>query len=386
MSAHRMTNEIPQLTLNNGVKMPVLGFGVYQIPAEQTEQAVSDALAAGYRSLDTAAAYQNEEAVGRAIAASGIPRSELFATTKLWIQDVGAGNAQRAFEASLKRLGVDYVDLYLIHQPFGDYYSSWREMQELNREGLAKAIGVSNFYPDRLVDLVANNEITPAVNQIETHPFNQRTADQAVMSEHGMQIESRGPFAEARTTSSPTRSSARSAPRTTSPSLRSSCAGSSSATSSSSPSPCDPSGCARTSASSTSSSPTTSWPASPPWTPAPRCSSTTPTPSGSAASTACASTDAEHGGRADLTGRGSSNLPVRMGKPAQGGLSSLLVDLRPRWLWRARERARRRLRWRSYALVPALGRWSFAFISSTLACASALVFSTRDLCSSLRAS
>ena len=174
----------------------LLGFGVYQIPAEQTEQAVTDALAAGYRSLDTAAAYQNEEAVGRAIAASGIPRGELFVTTKLWIQDVGEDNAKRAFEASLERLGLDYVDLYLIHQPFGDYYSAWRAMQELNREGLAKAIGVSNFYPDRLVDLIDHNEITPAVNQIETHPFNQRTADQALMREHGVQIESWGPFAE----------------------------------------------------------------------------------------------------------------------------------------------------------------------------------------------
>jgi 2,5-diketo-D-gluconate reductase A len=191
-----MTNAIPQLTLNNGVEMPVLGFGVYQVPAEQTEQVVSDALAAGYRSLDTAAAYRNEEAVGRAIAASGIPRDELFVTTKLWIQDVGEGKARRAFEASLERLGLDYVDLYLIHQPFGDYYRSWREMQELNREGLAKAIGVSNFYADRLIDLIQHNEIAPAVNQIETHPFNQRTADQAVMREHGVQIESWGPFAE----------------------------------------------------------------------------------------------------------------------------------------------------------------------------------------------
>lgn len=191
-----MTNAIPRLTLNNGVEMPVLGFGVYQIPDEQTERAVSDALAAGYRSLDTAAAYQNEEAVGRAIAASGIPRDELFVTTKLWIQDVGEGKARRAFETSLERLGLDYVDLYLIHQPFGDYYRSWREMQEINREGLAKAIGVSNFYADRLVDLIQHNEITPAVNQIETHPFNQRTADQAVMREHGVQIESWGPFAE----------------------------------------------------------------------------------------------------------------------------------------------------------------------------------------------
>jgi 2,5-diketo-D-gluconate reductase A len=191
-----MTNEIPTLTLNNGVKMPVLGFGVYQIPAEQTEQAVSDALAAGYRSLDTAAAYRNEEAVGRAIGGAGIPRDELFVTTKLWIQDNGEGKARRAFEASLERLGLDHVDLYLIHQPLGNYYRSWREMQELNREGLAKAIGVSNFYPDRLVDLIQHNEITPAVNQIETHPFNQRTTDQAVMREHGVQIESWGPFAE----------------------------------------------------------------------------------------------------------------------------------------------------------------------------------------------
>jgi 2,5-diketo-D-gluconate reductase A len=191
-----MPSTTPTIALNNGVEMPVLGFGVYQIPAEQTEQAVSDALAAGYRSLDTAAAYQNEEAVGRAIAAGGIPRDELFVTTKLWVQDVGEGNARRAFEASLKRLGLDYVDLYLIHQPFGDYYASWREMQQINREGLAKAIGVSNFYADRLVDLIAHNEITPAVNQIETHPFNQRAADQAVMREHGVQHESWGPFAE----------------------------------------------------------------------------------------------------------------------------------------------------------------------------------------------
>jgi 2,5-diketo-D-gluconate reductase A len=191
-----MPSTTPTIALNNGVEMPVLGFGVYQIPAEQTEQAVSDALAAGFRSLDTAAAYQNEEAVGRAIDAGGIPRDELFVTTKLWVQDVGEGNARRAFEASLKRLGLDYVDLYLIHQPFGDYYASWREMQQINREGLAKAIGVSNFYADRLVDLIAHNEITPAVNQIETHPFNQRATDQAVMREHGVQHESWGPFAE----------------------------------------------------------------------------------------------------------------------------------------------------------------------------------------------
>jgi len=192
-----LTNEIPTVTLNNGVEMPILGFGVFQIPPEQTEQTVLHALEARYRALDTAASYGNEEAVGRAIAASGIPRDELFVTTKLWIQRrPGEESARRAFEASLQRLGLDHVDLYLIHQPLGDYYSAWRAMQEINRERLAKAIGVANFYPDRLVDLVEHNEITPAVNQIETHPFFQRTADQELMREHGIQIESWGPFAE----------------------------------------------------------------------------------------------------------------------------------------------------------------------------------------------
>jgi 2,5-diketo-D-gluconate reductase A len=193
-----MTNEIARITLNNGVEMPILGFGVYQIPAEQTEQAVTDALAAGYRSLDTAAAYGNEEAVGRAIQESAIARGELFVTTKLWVQEPGEENAKRAFETSLQRLGLDYLDLYLIHQPLGDYYSSWRAMQELHREGLAKAIGVSNFYPDRLVDLIDHNEVTPAVNQIETHPFFQRAAEQELMRDRGVQIESWGPFAEGR--------------------------------------------------------------------------------------------------------------------------------------------------------------------------------------------
>jgi 2,5-diketo-D-gluconate reductase A len=183
------------VTLNNGVEMPILGFGVFQIPPDETEQAVTEALAAGYRHIDTAAAYANEEAVGRAIAASGIARDELFVTTKLWIQANGE-NTKRAFDASLQRLGLDHVELYLIHQPLGDYYSEWRAMQELNRQGLARAIGVSNFYPDRLVDLILNNDITPAVNQIETHPFFQRTADQHLMREHGVQIQSWGGFAE----------------------------------------------------------------------------------------------------------------------------------------------------------------------------------------------
>jgi 2,5-diketo-D-gluconate reductase A len=189
-------SQIPLVRLNNDVHMPVLGFGVYQIPAEQTEQAVTHALSAGYRSLDTAAAYGNEEAVGRAIQASGIPRADLFVTTKVWVQDPGEDKAKRAFEASLERLGFDYVDLYLIHQPLGDYYSSWRAMQELHREGLIRAIGVSNFYLDRLVDLIDHNEITPAVNQIETHPFFQRAAEQDLMRERGVQLESWGPFAE----------------------------------------------------------------------------------------------------------------------------------------------------------------------------------------------
>src|SRR4051812_28066186 len=189
-------NEIPNVTLNNGVKMPLLGFGVYQIPAAETEKAVSEALEAGYRLLDTAEAYQNEEAVGHAIAASGIPREELFVTTKLFIHTPGEQRAKRAFAKSLERLQLDHVDLYLIHQPLGDYYSFWRAMEDLNREGVAKAIGVSNFYSGRLADLIDHNEITPAVNQIETHPYNQRRADQDFMREAGVQHESWGPFAE----------------------------------------------------------------------------------------------------------------------------------------------------------------------------------------------
>jgi 2,5-diketo-D-gluconate reductase A len=185
------------LTLNNGVEIPLLGFGVFQIPAEQTEQAVTDALATGYRMLDTAASYENEEAVGRAIKSSGIPREELFVTTKLWVQDAPAQeNTRRAFEVSMRKLGLDYLDLYLMHQPYGDVYGQWRAMQDLYREGRVKAIGVANFHPDRLVDLIENNEVTPAVNQIETHPFFQRTADQELMRQHGVQIQSWGGFAE----------------------------------------------------------------------------------------------------------------------------------------------------------------------------------------------
>src|SRR3954452_2850862 len=185
------------VTLNNGIEMPIIGFGVYQIPAEDTERAVSEALAAGYRLLDTAAAYGNEEAVGHAIKSSGIAREELFVTTKLWVQDALAeDNTRRAFETSLNKLGLDYLDLYLMHQPFGDVYGQWRAMEALNHEGAAKAIGVANFYPDRLIDLIANNEITPQVNQIETHPFFQRASYQDLMREHGVQIQSWGGFAE----------------------------------------------------------------------------------------------------------------------------------------------------------------------------------------------
>ena len=187
------------VTLNNGVRMPILGFGVYQIPADKTEQAVTDALAAGYRLLDTAAAYGNEEAVGHAIKNSGIPRQDLFITTKLWVQDAPAqDNTRRAIETSLTKLGLDHVDLYLMHQPFGDVYGQWRAMEAANREGLAKAIGVANFYPDRLLDLILNNEITPQVNQIETHPFFQRTTDHDLMREHGVQHQAWGGFAEGR--------------------------------------------------------------------------------------------------------------------------------------------------------------------------------------------
>jgi len=191
-----MTAKNRLITLNNGVRMPILGFGVFQVPDDQTEQVVSDALAVGYRAIDTAASYGNEEAVGRAIAKSGIPRDELFVTTKMWIQHTGEDTARREFDKSLARMGLDYLDLYLIHQPLGDYYSSWHAMEKLYGEGLIKAIGVSNFYPDRLVDLIQHNDITPAVNQIETHPFFQRADYQQLMREHGVQIESWGPFAE----------------------------------------------------------------------------------------------------------------------------------------------------------------------------------------------
>ena len=190
---------VPTAKLNNGVEMPILGFGVYQIPDyDECKRAVLDALETGYRLIDTAAAYFNEKAVGDAIKESGINRKELFITTKLWINNAGYENAKKGFETSMEKLQLDYLDLYLIHQPFGDYYGSWRAMEELYENKKVRAIGVCNFYPDRLMDLAEHNKIKPAINQIETHPFFQREYDNEIMKNYGTQIESWGPFAEGR--------------------------------------------------------------------------------------------------------------------------------------------------------------------------------------------
>ncbi len=183
--------------LNNGIEMPILGFGVFQIPdAVACEKAVLEAIESGYRLIDTAASYMNETAVGNAIKKSGVPRKELFITTKLWIQDAGYENTLKAFEKSLNKLQLDYLDLYLIHQPYGDVFGSWRAMQELYHQGKIKAIGVANFHPDRIMDLIANSGFTPAVNQIETHPFLQQKESQQFLQENNVQIQSWGPFAE----------------------------------------------------------------------------------------------------------------------------------------------------------------------------------------------
>ena len=185
------------VVLNNGVEMPILGFGVFQVPdLAECERSVADAIATGYRLIDTAASYGNEEAVGRAIRKSNPPRAELFITTKVWIQSDGYAGTKKSFADSLKKLGLDYVDLYLIHQPFGDVYGCWRAMEELYKEGRVRAIGVSNFHPDRLTDLIVHNEIVPAVNQIETHPFHQQLDTQPFLAQNEVQIESWGPFAE----------------------------------------------------------------------------------------------------------------------------------------------------------------------------------------------
>jgi 2,5-diketo-D-gluconate reductase A len=185
------------VTLNNGVQMPLLGFGVFQVTDQaECERAVLDAISTGYRLIDTAASYMNEEAVGRAIKASGIPREELFITTKLWVQDASYEGAKRAFQRSTDRLGLNYLDLFLIHQPYGDVHGAWRAMEELYQEGKIRAIGISNFQPDRVIDLIIHNKVVPAINQVETHPFHQQRATQQFLQENGVQIESWGPFAE----------------------------------------------------------------------------------------------------------------------------------------------------------------------------------------------
>ncbi|MBN1815517.1 MAG: aldo/keto reductase [Anaerolineae bacterium] len=185
--------------LNNGVEIPILGFGVFQITdSAECERSVVDAIQTGYRHIDTAASYQNEEAVGRGIKQSGVAREELFVTTKLWIQRNGYEGTLKAFERSLKRLQLDYIDLYLIHQPFGDVYGEWRAMEELYQQGQVRAIGVSNFHPDRIIDLMIHNNITPAVNQIEVNPFHQQTDTQKFLQDNGVQVEAWAPFAEGR--------------------------------------------------------------------------------------------------------------------------------------------------------------------------------------------
>jgi len=192
-----VSNIIPTVTLNNGVAMPILGFGVFQVPdPAECERSVRDAIDVGYRLLDTAASYGNEKAVGAAIKSHGIDRSELFVTTKLWVQDASYEGAKAAFEQSMDKLQLDYLDLYLIHQPYGDVYGAWRAMEELHKAGRIRAIGVSNFYPDRLVDFVLHNEVKPAVNQIEIHPFHQQAEAVKTLAEYGVQPEAWGPFAE----------------------------------------------------------------------------------------------------------------------------------------------------------------------------------------------
>src|SRR6478672_8061542 len=186
-----------KVKLNNGVEMPILGFGVFQVKdLDECERSVRDAIDVGYRLIDTAQSYGNEEAVGKAIKNSNVKREELFITTKLWIQSDGYEGTKKAFENSLKKLQLDYLDLYLIHQPFGDVYGEWRAMQDLYKEGRVKVIGVSNFHPDRLIDLIVHNEIVAAVNQIETHPFHQQIETQKFLQQYNVQIESWGPFAE----------------------------------------------------------------------------------------------------------------------------------------------------------------------------------------------
>lgn len=186
------------VTLNNGIKMPKLGYGVYQTPPEETERCVREAIEIGYRSIDTAQAYGNEEGVGKALAACGLPREEMFITTKIWISNAGYEKAKASILESLSKLQTDYIDLMLIHQPFGDYYGSYRAMEEAHKAGMLRAIGVSNFYPDRYLDIAQFSEIKPAVNQVETHIFQQQKTAKEYMAKNGTQIMSWGPFAEGR--------------------------------------------------------------------------------------------------------------------------------------------------------------------------------------------
>ena len=186
------------VTLNNGIKMPALGYSVYQVSSAETERCVLDAIDAGYRAIDTAQAYGNEDGVGSAIAKCGVPREDLFITTKIWISNAGYEKARLSIDESLRKLRTEYIDLLLIHQPFGDYYGTYRAMEEAYRDGYVRAIGVSNFYPDRLVDLCHFVEVTPAVDQVETHLFQQQAKAHEIMKKYGVQHESWGPFAEGR--------------------------------------------------------------------------------------------------------------------------------------------------------------------------------------------
>lgn len=187
-----------QVILSNGVKMPILGYGVYQVTKDECERCVSDALKAGYRSIDTAQAYNNEEEVGNAIRKSGIPREEIFLTSKVWFENYGYENCRKSVEESMKKLQTDYLDLMLLHQPFSDYYGAWRALEELYDEGRLRAIGVSNFYPDRMIDIASFSRISPMVNQVETHPYNQQTTAKEYMDKYGVQIEAWAPFGEGR--------------------------------------------------------------------------------------------------------------------------------------------------------------------------------------------
>lgn len=186
------------VTLYNSVKMPILGYGVYQVTKEECERCVLDALKAGYRSIDTAQSYFNEEEVGEAMQKSGVPRNEIFLTSKVWIDNYGYDKCRKSVETSMKKLKTDYLDLMLLHQPFSDYYGAWRALEDLYREGKIRAIGVSNFYPDRLVDIASFSSVRPMVNQVETHPFNQQVAAKKYMDKYGVQIEAWAPFGEGR--------------------------------------------------------------------------------------------------------------------------------------------------------------------------------------------